>query len=201
VEKKRAGKTSRRAEILAATEKLIRSRGLSGVTTREIAEAAGCSEGALYVHFKGRVDLLLAVLEESLPDMLKPLDSLQQAVGRATPQRNLEAALRGVFSFHRRVTPMLASLFAEPELLTAYRKSLTRAGKGPHRATGRLAGYILAEQSLGRIDPAVDAKVAATLLMSASFFRAFAERFFGQSKGAPTTDFFRKVVSAAVPAP
>src|SRR5207244_432509 len=109
-------RSDRRTQILKATEKLIRARGLSGVTTRQIAEEAGCSEGALYVHFKNRIDLLLAVLEESLPDMLQPLHALKDAPGIRTPQKNLEAAVRGIFAFHRRVTPMIAALFAEPEL-------------------------------------------------------------------------------------
>lgn len=64
-----SGKFNRCSEILRATEKLIQSRGLSGVTTRQISHEVGCSEGALYVHFKGRLELLLAMLEKSLPDL------------------------------------------------------------------------------------------------------------------------------------
>ena len=69
---KRSGRVNRRVQILQAAEKLMRSRGLTGVTTRQISEEVGCSEGALYVHFKGRLELLLSMLEESLPDMLGP---------------------------------------------------------------------------------------------------------------------------------
>jgi AcrR family transcriptional regulator len=192
--------SNRRAQILSATGKLFRARGLSGVTTRQIAEAVGCSEGALYVHFKGRLDLLLAVLEESLPDMLAPLEALGEATGRRTPRRNLETAMGGIFAFHRRVTPMLASLFAEPELLSAYRKSLTRAGKGPHRGTATLASYIRSEQALGRVDSKVDAEAAATLLMSASFFHAFGESFFGGTARGGAGRFLKQMVAAVLPA-
>jgi len=139
----------------------MHSRGLTGVTTREISEEVGCSEGVLYFHFKGRAELLLAMLEESLPDMLGPLRTLQESVDRSTPQANLAAALLGTFKFHRRVVPGTAGLFAEPELLAAYRKSLARQGKGPHLSIAVLAEYIAAEQELGRIDPGVDAKLAA----------------------------------------
>src|ERR1700756_830374 len=58
--KKRSGKVSRRGEILQAAETIMHSRGLTGVTTREISKVVGCSEGALYFHFKGRLELLLA---------------------------------------------------------------------------------------------------------------------------------------------
>src|SRR5262250_1212346 len=122
IDSKRPRKANRRSEILRATEMLMRSRGLSGVTTREISRAVGCSEAALYVHFKGRLELLLAMLEESLPGMLRPLETLRESVGRSTPHANLAAALLGIFKFHRRVVPGTAGLFAEPELLVAYRK-------------------------------------------------------------------------------
>src|SRR5690242_12872035 len=95
--KKRSGKDSRRGEILQAAETIMRSRGLTGVTTREISKVVGCSEGALYFHFKGRLELLLAMLEESLPDMLGPLQTLRESVGKRSPQGNLATALLGVF--------------------------------------------------------------------------------------------------------
>jgi len=84
---------NRRHAILQAAAKLILARGLSGVTTRQIARETGCSEGALYVHFHGRLELLLAMLEESLPEMLGPLQILQKRVGRGSPQANLATAL------------------------------------------------------------------------------------------------------------
>src|SRR5271169_2398160 len=54
-----SGRVNRRKAILQAAETLILERGLSGVTTRQISRDAGCSEGALYVHFHGRLELLL----------------------------------------------------------------------------------------------------------------------------------------------
>jgi len=163
---KHSGRVNRRSQILRAAEKLMHSRGLTGVTTRQISKEVGCSEAALYFHFKGRLELLLAMLEESLPDMLGPLKTLRESVGRGSPRTNLEAALHGIFKFHRRVLPATAGLFAEPELLVAYRDSLARQGKGPQLSMAVLADYIAAEQRLGRIGSDVDVKLAAYLLMS-----------------------------------
>src|SRR5262245_6924319 len=95
------GRVNRRSEILRGAEKLMRSRGLSCVSARQISHEVGCSEGALYVHFKGRLELLLAMLEESLPDMLGPLKKLRGLVGHGSPQENLVAALSGIFRFHQ----------------------------------------------------------------------------------------------------
>jgi AcrR family transcriptional regulator len=196
-ETKRArGRPSRRPEIIAATELLIRTRGLASATTRAIAEQAGCSEAALYVHFDNRLSLLLAVLEESLPDMLVPLKALEQSTGKLTPQDNLTRSLRAIFVFHERVVPMLCSLFADPQLLTAYRDSLTSHNKGPSGAIGRLQKYIVAEQFLGRIDKTVDAETTATMLMASSFFQAFVWHFFGKAK--PSAGVFKRIVAAAI---
>jgi AcrR family transcriptional regulator len=190
------GRPSRRPKIIATTEAVIRTRGLASTTTRAIAEQAGCSEAAIYVHFDSRLTLLLAVLEESLPDMLFPLKSLEQSIGSRTPQQNLTQALRAIFAFHERVVPMLCGLFAEPQLLTAYRESLTTRNKGPHGAIARLQKYISAEQALGRIDKSVDAEIAATMLMASSFFKAFVSKFFGFP--APSPAVFKKLTAAAI---
>jgi AcrR family transcriptional regulator len=190
------GRPSRRPEIIAAAETLIRTRGLASTTTRAIAEQAGCSEAALYVHFDNRLALLLAVLEESLPDMLLPLKSLEQSTGAGTPEQNLARALRAIFAFHERVVPMLCGLFADPDLLNAYRKSLTSRNKGPHGAIGRLRRYIAAEQAVGRIHKSIDAETAATMLMASSFFHAFVSKFFGSPR--PSSAAFKKLVAAAI---
>ena len=198
---KRTGKLNRRSEILLAAEKLMRSRGLSGVTTRQISREVGCSEGALYVHFKGRLELLLAMLEESLPDMLGPLKELRESVGRGSSHENLVEALGGIFKFHQRVVPASAGLFAEPELLAAYRNSLARQGKGPHLSMRVLEEYIRSEQELGRIGSEVDARLAACLMMSASFFRAFVEHFLGTSVQPAWTKFAEQLVATIAPRP
>lgn len=198
---KRTGKPNRRSDILRAAEKLMRTRGLSGVTTRQISQEVGCSEGALYVHFKGRLDLLLAMLEESLPNMLGPLQALRESVGHGSAQNNLLRALSGIFKFHQSVVPRTAGLFADPELLSAYRISLNRQGKGPHLSMKVLEEYIRSELQLGRIASHVDPKLAASLMMSSSFFRAFVENFFGKSMRPAWSAFAEQLVATVVPKP
>jgi len=196
---KRTGRLNRRADILRAAEKLMRSRGLSGVTTRQISREVGCSEGALYVHFKGRLELLLAMLEENLPDMLGPLQTLRESIGRGSAQQNLVRALGGIFRFHQGVVFRTAGLFAEPELLAAYRNSLNRQGKGPHLSMRVLEEYIHSEQRLERIASRVDAKLAASMMIAASFFRAFVESFFGKSMQPPWSKFAKQLVATVAP--
>jgi AcrR family transcriptional regulator len=190
------GRQSRRPQIIAAAEKLLRTRGLTSVTTKQIAAEVGCSEAALYVHFTGRSQLLLAVLEERLPDMLGPLMELEESVGKRTPQQNLVRALRAIFAFQQRVTPAVGALFADPELLAEYRRALLAQKKGPRGGIARLRRYVVAEQKLGRIGAAVDAEAAAEALMAGPFFRSFVEHFLGQA--APFAPFVRRLVATAI---
>ena len=173
VEKRVPGRPNRKAEIVAATEALVRKHGVGGVTTKGIAAAVPCSEGAIYVHFKDRLELFLAVLQESLPAMAVPLRALEMKVGQGDARRNLETALVGLERFHERVAPMLCSMMGEPELLRRFRASLHDEGKGPNKGIATLGKYIEQEQKLGRIAKSVNAMSAAQILMASSFFHVF----------------------------
>ena len=175
------GRPNRKAEILAATERILWKRGIGAVTTRAIAKEVPCSEGAIYVHFTDRLDLVLAVLHASLPEMLISLHGLEQQVGVATAQQNLEEATHGLVRFHERVAPMLCSMLAEPELLERFQRSLQEEGKGPDRGIRTLGKYIKKEQTLGRISMEVDAMASARVLMASSFFHVFTNRLMGMA--------------------
>jgi AcrR family transcriptional regulator len=187
--------SSRRSDILRAAEKLMATKGLNAVTTRQISKEVGCSEGALYVHFKGRLELLLAMLEECLPDARQSLHKLEGSPGRSSPQENLVMALTGLYRFHQRVVPLFAGLFAEPKLLAAYRKSLIAHNKGPHLAIAALEQYVEAEQKMQRIDKHIDAHLTAHILLSSCFLRAFVEHFFAKSMQPPWNKFVEDLVA------
>ena len=54
-----------RPKIERAALKLFVGEGIDGATTRDIAESAGVSEGALYRHYKGKDELALALFMET----------------------------------------------------------------------------------------------------------------------------------------
>lgn len=174
-------KNNRRDKIVAAAERLLKEKGLAAVTTRAIAEAVPCSEGAIYVHFPNRLELLLTVFEQRLREMLVPLKTLEQKVGHATPRTNLLEAITALRRFHKQIVPMLCSMFADEDLLAGFQESLAARQKGPYGAVGRLAAYLAAEQHAGRVDRSVDPEFVAATLMASSFFAAFHRALLGQS--------------------
>ncbi len=75
---KKMDSDERRASIIAAAMPLFAARGLEGVKTREIAEAAGVSEALLYRHFPSKEDLFANVKVTCLDDNAEDVDRLNR---------------------------------------------------------------------------------------------------------------------------
>lgn len=76
----------RRAEILAAAERIFVAEGYEGATIRKIADEVGVSSTALYMHFKDKDQILLEICIETIEQMLdsnteiaaRPIDSVSR---------------------------------------------------------------------------------------------------------------------------
>ena len=81
-----------RQYILEATEQMLQTRGLARLTNKEIAEAAGCAEGTLYKHFETKQALILAALEENVPEFLSVVG--QEGLGEGSIEENVQDIAR-----------------------------------------------------------------------------------------------------------
>jgi AcrR family transcriptional regulator len=73
-------KTNRQELIVIKATELFMAQGYKTTTVRQIAEAAGCTDAALYYHFpQGKRSLFQAVLECNMPDFLALLEPCRQA--------------------------------------------------------------------------------------------------------------------------
>jgi AcrR family transcriptional regulator len=162
-----------RARILRAAGQVIRDKGLARATTKEIAEAAQCSEGSLYRHFDSKEDLFLAVLSEQLPAFLPALHELTSRIGKGTVAANLERVGMAALAFFDESIPMFASVFAEPTLLAQHSEWMRTTDTGPHRAVVLVADYLRGEQALRRVHADVSAEEAAAMLLGACYLRSF----------------------------
>jgi len=175
---------------------VFRAKGLSGATTREIAREVGCADGTLYVHFDDRLALFLAVLERTLPGFLIPLRALEHRVGERTVRANLEEVLHGALGFQNQIIPMMASFFAEPELLEGFRDVLHRRKQGPRTSIRAVEDYIRAEQERGRIPKRVQPRAVAFALLGSCFYRSFLNQFLGDSMSPNQGVFVRGIIGA-----
>lgn len=65
-ERKEREKEQRRQDIIDAAEKVIFSKGLQQATMDEVAEAAELSKGTLYLYFKSKEELYLAISKRGM---------------------------------------------------------------------------------------------------------------------------------------
>lgn len=188
-----------RTKIVVATGHLLKTEGLSATTTRRIAREVGCADGTLYVHFRNRVELLLAVLENTIPAFLEPMRTLRSRVGRRTIAANLRDAATASLALYDDGVPVWGALFAEPALLTAYREELRRRAFGPSVPRAGIVEYVVEEQKLGRIAASVAPNGVAGALLGATFQRTFASHFLGESRDAKDDQrFIRDLVKTIV---
>jgi AcrR family transcriptional regulator len=187
-----------RERLLVATERLLCSRGLACVTTRDIARAANVAEGALYHHFGDKARLILEVVLHGVGEFREVLDSLPLQVGQNTVQKNLERVLESAFRFHYRIASLVCSLFADQELLARVRGSMNERCIGPGRTTSILAAYLRAEQRLGRVSAKALTESAAELLLAASFNKALHDHFYAVTGERQVRRHLRECVTALV---
>ena len=168
-----------RARIVEAAEAVMRAQGLARATTKEIARAAGFAEGTLYKHFASKEALFLAVLVERLPAFPALTEELPRRVGVEPVVHVLRELVSAGVAFFDATFPIVASIFAEPDLLARLREEVRKRGRGPQRGIQSVAAYLAAEQRLGRVRPEVDPTAAATLLVGACLQRAYLRSFAG----------------------
>ena len=161
-----------RQKIIEATERILQSKGLARVTTKEIAREVGYAEGTLYKHFEHKEDLFLAVIQESLPDFVVALN-VEERSGTKTVRINLEEIVYAAISYYAKLVPLAVALFADVELLARHRLWMHAQNAGPQRIHERIAAYVEAEQQLGRMNTDVDAMSVALLLLGPCFQYVF----------------------------
>jgi AcrR family transcriptional regulator len=174
----RAPAADQREKLIAATERLLCSRGLGCVSTRDIARAAKVAEGALYHHFDDKAGLILSVVLHQLGDFPEVLQSLPLQIGQNAVQKNLERVLESAFAFHHRIAPLVCSLFADQELLARVRGMMNERSMGPGRSILVISAYLRAEQQLGRVAQSAIPETVAELMIAVSFNAALQDHFF-----------------------
>ena len=177
------GGAATRARILEAAERVVRERGLARATTKEIARAASLSEAALYKHYQGKNELVLAMVTSRPGSLQQDLAALRAGVGSGDLERKLTELAEHAVEFFGRAMPVGNALLAEPELLAGYRELLLERGASPRKPVQALADCLRAERDLGRLRADADPDAAAALLLGACFHAAFLAAFLGDGAG------------------
>jgi AcrR family transcriptional regulator len=88
---------ARRAEILAAAERIFVEHGYEGATIRKIADEVGLSSTALYMHFAEKGEILHEICRQAFAALLE----MNQAIlaGSDRPEVRLRRMLRAYVDF------------------------------------------------------------------------------------------------------
>src|SRR5947208_7686092 len=102
-----------RDELLTAALRVFARRGYRDAGVDEIAAEAGYSKGALYWHFSGKQELLLALLEERID---APVRDMVALLASARPERDM--SVEATREFAREVGEEREALLLEREYWT-----------------------------------------------------------------------------------
>ncbi len=137
----------RRERVLTAAARLFGERGFAAVRTREIADAAGVSEGTLFHHYRSKQSILLAVAERYGTGFATAMfEDLDPEAG--VP--NVERVIRSAFAYVRHSDPLLGvfllsdDAYASPAARSANREAIV----------SRLARFFTVWQRRGLAEPA-----------------------------------------------
>ena len=114
------GGDSRRQELLEAAARRFATKGYDGTSIRDIAKGVGMLPGSIYYHFKSKEELLVAVHERGVLQVMEAVRGAVKKAGddpwdriTAAAEAHLEALL-GENAFSPVVTPQFTRSFDEP---------------------------------------------------------------------------------------
>ena len=113
-ERKEREKQLRREEIVVAAEKIFFSKGFDLSTMDDIAEEAELSKGTLYLYFKSKEDLHLAVARKAI-HLLKSV-TLKATEGGANALEKLGRMGRACMVFSRTNPDHMKAIMAQEEM-------------------------------------------------------------------------------------
>ncbi len=93
----RLPRSARRAQLLGAARDVFVAQGYHAAAMDDIADAAGVSKPVLYQHFPGKLDLYLALLDQSTDGLV---DAVRAALASTTDNKlRVTATMQAYFDF------------------------------------------------------------------------------------------------------
>jgi AcrR family transcriptional regulator len=149
----------RRTQILTGAAQVFAEKGFHKATTREIAQAAGISEGTIYNYFTTKRDLLVAMIGLLASESLKPIIIDHPA---SDPKEFLTLILRDRFALAKNyghlIAPLLAEIFTDVELRTELYCQVAMP------IAARAEQYLQGQMESGKLHPLVPVIVTRALI-------------------------------------
>ncbi|HEX4190231.1 MAG TPA: TetR/AcrR family transcriptional regulator [Marmoricola sp.] len=168
-----------REDILRATVALLGERGMAKLTTREVAERAGVSEGSVFYHFEDRSGLLKAAFETAL----EPLHLQRPNLATDDLRTTITGMSEAIAAFLGSGLDVMMAAQSDAALRDSLHAFMADSDYGPHRGIAGISAYIRLKQQSGEVREDVDAAAVASLIVSDAMMRAAVPKLIGNRKG------------------
>lgn len=173
----------RPTQILEAALDVFSEKGFARATMDDVASAAGITKGTIYLYFRGKEDLLLAVVRAQLERfmaLLPPLNALAppniEEHARALGNVFMEALLEPQAA--KTIQVILAEIQHLPEVKRLYQEEALP------RANAQVAGFFKAQMDRGTFR-GLDPSIATRCLFGMFFIFVLTQEIFGASRVTP----------------
>jgi AcrR family transcriptional regulator len=155
-------------------------RQASAITSRDIARAAGVSDGVLYNYFTDKHELLVTALLRRFDRLIETFNVDAAPVGASNVNDALQVHIQRLFDLNVQVLPMIANLVSEPALLHRFMAEIHRPSLGGDVFRRSTVEFLAGEQRLGRLG-AFDAEAAGDLIAGAVLMQSLLQLIGGQA--------------------
>ncbi len=154
----------RQKQILEAAARVFAEKGFARATIRDIAGAAGVSEGSIYLYFKNKQDLLVHLPRQFIQPQMEAFHAASMGDGGIPPPEALLNRIAGnmvkVLTQNRDLMQVLFTSLATMD--DATRETYVR--EVPLYAMEHIETYIRAQQAAGVFREGIDPVIASRLL-------------------------------------
>ncbi|MFF8590393.1 TetR/AcrR family transcriptional regulator [Streptomyces sp. NPDC015220] len=152
-----------RERLYAAAEALLTEEGPHAVTTRAVAERAGCSKGVFHNYFTGVDEFLAELVLDRMRRLVQLVTAVTDRAGQNTVAENL---LDITLVMTTPPFPAIArTALLRPAATDRIRTALHGGEAGYTAVQHTIAQYMAAERALGRIPSGTDTDTAALALV------------------------------------
>lgn len=160
----------RQQQILQAAAQVFSEKGFDAATIRDVARAAGVSEGSIYLYFKNKQDLLVHLPRQFI---LPPVEAFRAALDHSaappSPEILLSSIARHIVNAVTHNRDLMRVLFTSLPTMDR-RTRATYMREGPLYAVEMIEAYLRAQQAAGIMRANLDAAIAARTLPGMMLF-------------------------------
>jgi AcrR family transcriptional regulator len=180
-----------RQQLFAAAERILLRDGPQALTSRAVTTEAGCAKGVLHRHFADFDDFLADLVRDRITRLDGQAAALRDAAGTGTVAGHLTEVLTDLFGS---VALAIVALITFRDDLRSRLRTTTPTGVPLlSEAAAMLAGYLAAEQALGRLAAEADVATLAPTLLGAGHLL-----FAGGGPSPPAPDAVHRMVTTVL---